>query len=571
MRHALRYIIVAFFVFLPTLSRSAGQDTCALYRYAYMEGIRQQDQGNYGTALELYKRCMELNPDASEVNFAMGVFYLVMRQDSVGMRFLKRAVELEPANTEYAERLARTYLVQNKMNEAAGVYEALVKQTPERTDYLEILTRIYEQQHDYQKMLEALNRIEVQEGQSENLTLTKMQAYSFMGDQDGAYRELKGLVDAHPSDLNLQVMMGNWLQGNGRKDEALAVFRKVLQEEPDNAQGQMSLMDFYRAAGETQNADTLLYEMLVNPRTEPSTRVTLLRDYLRDNDGTEGDSLRIMQLLDKVLQLPQTTPEIAVLKVAYMNQKGAPRDSIRAGWERVLEISPENVSARLQLIQILWEDSIDENVIQQCKVATEYVSDEPVLYFYLGLAQYVNEKYPEAMATLRRAADNINDDTERNVAGDIYGLLGDAYEKLHRMDEAFVAYDSCLVYTPDKVVILNNYAYFLSLENRDLKKAEKMSYRAITAEPENATYVDTYAWILYQQKRYEEACIYIEQALKLLGDSVDIPSDILEHAGDIYFRLNRTEEALQMWQKALEAGPDNEALLRKKLKKKKIY
>lgn len=547
-----------------------GTERGALSRYCYIEAVRQQDMGNYGEAFELYRRSIELNPDAAEAYYSLSMFYLVLQHDSLGTECLKRAVQLAPDNTEFAERLARTYLMQNNMAEGINVYEQLAKQKPNRTDYLEMLARIYEQQHEYDKMLSALSRIEVQDGQSEDLTLTKMQAYSFMGDQEGAYRELKSLVDAHPNDMNLQVMLGNWLLSNGRKDEALQTFLAALKEEPDNAQGQMSLMDYYRSEGETEKADVLLYDMLVNPRTEPSARVTMLREYVKDSEGKGGDSLRVMQLFDRVLQLPQKTSEVAETKVAYMIMKNAPKDSIRAGWEKVLEITPEYVGARMQLIQLMWEDSIDEDVVKQCKIATEYVPDEPVLYYYLGMAQYINKHHQDALNSLRRGANNITKATADNVAADIYELLGDVLQKEHRMQEAFVAYDSCLVYDPDKVVCLNNYAYFLSLENKELKKAEKMSHRAITAEPNNATYLDTYAWILYQQKRYEEACIYIEQALKAEGDSVDIPGDILEHAGDIYYRLNRKDEALQMWQRALDAGVDDEALTRKKIKRKKL-
>lgn len=562
--------IILFAVIAVSLPLQMKGKETDYFRYCYMEAVRQQDMGNYGVAMELYRRCIEINPNAAEANYSLGIFHLVLQQDSIGVRFLKRAVELEPQNNEFAERLARTYLMQNRVDEAANVYEQLVKQQPTHMDYYEMLARIYEQQHEYKKLLSVLDRVEIQEGQSENITLSKMQAYSFLGDQDGAYRELKGLVDAHPSDLNLQVMMGNWLLSNGKKAEAKDTFVKVLQEEPDNAQGQMSLMDFYRSEGQTEEAEGLLYEMLVNPRTEPSTRVTLLREWVKDNEEKGNDSLRVIQLLDRVLALPQKTSEVAETKVAYMMMKNAPSDSIRKGWEKVLEITPEYVGARLQLIQLMWQDTIDENVVRECRIATEYVPDEPSLYFYLGLAQYINKQNKDALASLRKGADNITKDTPSNISADIYELLGDVLQKEHRIQEAFVAYDSCLVYDPNKVMCLNNYAYFLSLENKELKKAEKMSYRAITAEPNNSTYLDTYAWILYQQQRYEEALIYIEQALKCDSDSVNMAGDILEHAGDIYFRLGRKEEALQMWIKAQKAGVENEAILRRKINKKKL-
>lgn len=590
----MRRILFFFLAMMAALHVPAADDD-ARYRYYYIEAVRQQDMGNYGLAFALFNRCKALRPDASETSFALGRLYMFAQQDSLGTEFIKKATEQEPYNTEYAERLAGVYLYKNEIDSATAVYERLTTLQPDRTEYLELLLRIYEQQHEYQKMLSALDRLELQEGQSEDITLSKMQAYSYLGDQQGAYNELKGLVDAHPYDLSLQVMMGNWLLSNGRKEEALAAFRKVLAEEPDNAMGQMSLMDYYRAEGRNDEADTLLYRMLVNPRTEPSTRVTMMRTWVKDSEERGGDSVRVMQMFDRVLQLPQKTSEVAEMKVAYLMLKNAPKDSIRSGWERVLQISPEYVGARLQLISLMWEDSIDENVIRECQKAVEYVPDEPSLYYYLGLAQYVNKHNDEAIATLKRGASNITKETKPGVAADIFAVLGDILQKQKRTDEAYAAYDSCLIYNPDNVVCLNNYSYFLSLDGKDLKKAEKMSYRAITAEPNNGTYLDTYAWILYRQGRYEEARIYIEQAIKseeqawedtLAADSVageiavdtmavdtvvperqEIAGDILEHAGDIYIKLNRKEDALIMWRRALESGVEDEATLRKKIKK----
>lgn len=570
-------LLILFFTLLMATAQRALADNSAKYRYLYIEAARQMDMNHVPQAFELFKQCQIIDPNAPETCFALGRVYAMAKQDSLSFVLLKRATNLAPDNTEYAERLANGYLYCNLIDSATVVYEQLAKTHPEHTEYLSLLMRIYEHNHQYDKLLSALNRYETQEGPSEDITLSKMQVYANLGDMQGAYREIKGLVDAHPYDMNLKVMMGNWLLSNGRKKEALQTFLNVLKEEPDNAQGQMSLMDYYRAEGQTEAADSMLYNMLTNPHTEPATRVTLVRDWVQDNEEHGGDSTRVIQMFDRVLKLPQTTAEVATMRVAYLMLKDAPRDNIRNGWEEVLRIAPENVEARINIISMMWEDSIDENVIRECKKAIEYIPDEPLLYYHLGVAQYINEHRDDAIATLRRGTSVLTKETKPKVAGDIFAILGDVLQKQGRTNEAYAAYDSCLIHDPDNVMCLNNYAYFLSLDQKDLKKAEKMSYRAITAEANNGTYIDTYAWILYQQQRYEEARIYIEQAIKCeednakdsttTGDSTDIAGDILEHAGDIYIKLNRRIDALHMWNRALKAGVDDEATLRKKIKK----
>ncbi len=540
------------------------------YTYIYTEAVRQGAMGNDADAFHLYRRCLDLNPDAGEVYHALASYYSKYGQDSLALVYQKRAVALQPGNTEFGESLARNYLYRDSILAAAAVYENLVKQMPDRTDYLEMLLRIYQAQHDYAKMLSVLNRIETQEGQSETITLSKMQAYTSLDDHAGAYRELKSLIDAHPFDLNLRVMMGNWLYSTGKKDEALKTFLGVLREEPDNAQGQMSLMDYYRMEGNAEAADSLLYGILVNPHTDRETRLASVKAWV--NDAEHGaDSLRVMQMFDRVLSLPEKDADVATMRASYLMMKQAPTDTIKSALRQVLAIAPDNLWARITLLQQMWQDSIDEDVIRECQMAVEYIPDDPGLYYYLALAQYVNKHVDDARTSLLRGIDVIKSDTKKELASDIYSMLGDIYYKQNQAAKAFEAYDKSLEYTPTRSMTLNNYAYYLSLQKESLQKAEQMSYRAITAEANNPTYLDTYAWILYQEGRYEEARIYIDQAISCCeADTAELSGDIYDHAGDIYFRVGQPERAREFWNKALPLGVEKEAALRKKIKRGKL-
>ena len=122
-------------------------------------------------------------------------------------------------------------------------------------------------------------------------------------------------------------------------------------------------------------------------------------------------------------------------------------------------------------------------------------------------------------------------------------------------------------------MVLNNYAYFLSLDKKDLERAEEMSAKSLKLEPDNPTYLDTYAWILFQQKRYAEAQVYIDSVLVLLGDSLTADdANLLEHAGDIYYKAGNKSRALDLWKQALELSGDkpSEALEQKVRKRKYI-
>ena len=187
-------------------------------------------------------------------------------------------------------------------------------------------------------------------------------------------------------------------------------------------------------------------------------------------------------------------------------------------------------------------------------------------YYYQGLAFYNKEDKDGALDAFINGVGAIGADADTEMASDFYMMIGDILHDKDRKQEAYAAYDSCLQWKPDNIACMNNYAYFLSLDEDSLDKAEEMSYKTIKAEPKNPTYLDTYAWVLFVQKRYAEAKVYIEQALKY--DSVDVSADVLEHAGDIYAHNNDMEKALEYWKQAAKLEPKDKVLIRKiKLKK----
>ena len=235
--------------------------------------------------------------------------------------------------------------------------------------------------------------------------------------------------------------------------------------------------------------------------------------------------------------------------------------------EKALEIAPDEAGARLQLIQSAWGRKDFDRVIDLCRTAQQYNPDDMAFYYFMALGYNMQDRVDEAIDATRRGVAVINEDSNKDLVSDFYGLRGDLYHTKGMLEEAFAAYDSCLVWKSDNVPCLNNYAYYISLTGKNLQKAEQMSYITVKAEPNNGIYLDTYAWILFMQGRYEESKIYIDQALK----NDETPSaDVIEHAGDIYWKCGDHAAALKFWQQAVDEGGDSKVLL-KKLKQKKYF
>ena len=151
------------------------------------------------------------------------------------------------------------------------------------------------------------------------------------------------------------------------------------------------------------------------------------------------------------------------------------------------------------------------------------------------------------------------------MMADCYSLMGEIYREKGMDKACYEAYDSCLHYAPDNVGALNNYAYYLSLDPAaDLQKAEQMSLKAVQKEPDNATFLDTYAWILFKEKRYDDAKTIAERAIA--SDST-LSNVVVEHCGDIFYMAGDTDRAMEMWQKAAQEDKDN-AILRRKIELK---
>ena len=543
------------------LSKNASQR----FKYFYLEAINQQNKGNYAGAFDLLNHCQEINPNAAEVYFMRSAYYSSMKDDSLMRADIERAAALNPNNTTYLERLGQAYIAWGNFPQAIETYETIFANTRDRDDVLNILIQLYDRQKDYDNMLRSIDRLESLEGSGEEITLARMRVLSMKGDKEAELAELKSLSAKHPNDMNYHVMMGNWLLQNDRANEALNEYQYVLGMEPENLMARMSMLDYYRNVGEDSLATDLQEKMLISETTPINSKMTLMRKVVADNEQQGGDSTEVLDLFRRILARPQKTTDMHELYAAYMTLKKMPKDSICQALSDALAIAPDNAGVRLELIQSKWGDKEFDEVIRLCKAAQEYNPDEMAFYYFMGLAHFQKNEKDEALQSFQLGVSQINESSNKEIVSDFYAIMGDILHEKNREAEAYAAYDSCLQWKPDNVGCLNNYAYYLSEKGKDLQKAEQMSYRTIKAEPDNSTFLDTYAWILFMQERYEESKIYIDQAVQ--KDST-VSEVILEHAGDIHAKVGDMEKALDYWQQAREKGADSKVLIRKiKLRK----
>ena len=542
-------------------------DSSRTYDQFFMEAMVQRQKGNNDAAFDLLRHCQELNPQAPEVYYFLAQYYAALRNQEKATECVKQAAELNPDNETYQETLAHSYIQQQDYASAIPVMEGIYERNKEREDMLEMLFQLYQQVDDYNSAINVLERMEQIDGKSERLSLAKSEIYSRMGNGKAAVAEMDALARQFPNDLNYMVLYGEALMMNDQTKKALAVYDKVLEQEPDNNRVLMSLRTYHLSMGNKAVADSLAERVLLSSNATSEEKVLLLRQEVTASENMGGDSTRVLTLFRKMLAKPQPNADMALLCASYMSSKQMPKDTIGKVLEKVLEIAPDHAGARLQLVGNAWENDDLDRVITLCQEARQYNPDEMAFYYYQGIAYYKRDSLDQALSAFQNGIGVINDDSNPEIVSDFYAVMGDILHQKGLAEEAFAAYDSCLQWKDDNIGCLNNYAYYLSERGERLTEAEEMSYKTVKAEPKNSTYLDTFAWILFMQERYAEAKIYIDQALQNKDDSLD-NSVILEHAGDIYAQNKDIEQALSLWRDAQQNKPEDQLLIRKiKLKK----
>ena len=563
-------LLLAMLACLPSWADAA--DKSRRYDAMFLEAICQREKGNNDAAFDLLRHCVDIDSTRSEAYYYLAQYYGAMKQRETAIMYFKKAADLEPDNDTYQETLANAYINQRNYPEATQVLQRLYDRNADREDVLGMLIQLYEQQGDYDNAIRSLTQLETIEGKSERLSFAKSNLYTQKGDKKAAIAEMKTLSDQYPNDNNYRCLYANTLYINGQKKKAVDIYGKILSEEPDNRNAQLALLAYYSDQKDTLKVNEYIERVLTNKNATTEDRIDIMRQVITQNEQNGGDSTKVLQLFRRMESLPQTDADVAIMCAAYMNMKKMPNDSISRVLERVLEIVPDHAAARLQLVSYAWQAEDRDRVIALCRDARQYNPDEMAFYYYQGIAYFQKGQLDDALDAFQNGISVITQESDPEIVSDFYAVMGDIYHQKGMEREAFAAYDSCLVWKDDNIGCLNNYAYYLSVKGERLKDAEQMSKRTIVKEPNNATYLDTYAWILFRLHRYDEAKTYIDRTLENDPDSASV---LLEHAGDIYYYAGEKEKALEFWQKALDRfdaesqSEEEKKILIRKIKLKK--
>ena len=572
-----RYILLLFIVLLASCgtarkgaATSKGEIELTYsdqkkYEYYFLEAVRLEQLERYDEAFEMLQHCLAICPTAPSALYKTANYHFALNQKEKAAEALASAVKGAPDNYWYQQTLASYYQSIREYDKAIALIEEMQESFPKRNgELLPALVGLYGHTEQYDKVIGALERLELITGKSEAISMEKMRNYLFMGNKEEAFSEMESLAAEYPDNSYYRVVLAEVYMDYGRADETEPLLLDVLAEDPNNAPAKITLAEYYKRQDDTERYLALSDSIIMAAEVNEEFKIQMMARLIKEG----RDSLWLMDLFERAIALPQQSARLGHLCAQYMLSIDQPEERINPILRRMLEIEPDHISARSQLLAYAVQRNDIEEMIRICSEGIDYTPEVLNYYYYKGIGLYYFMNRPEeALETFRQAIRQINGSSDIEMVADIYSTMGNLLHEQGQTAEAYACYEAVLQYKPSDILVLNNYAYLLAEEGGDLEKAEQMSRRAIEAEPTNATYLDTYAWILYRLQRYDEALIYIEQAIAHDPE----PSDVLyDHAGDICHQLGKTAQARDYWQKALRLQRSNGTVnktLEKKLKR----
>ena len=528
------------------------------FDYFYYEAANLKNAGKYDAAYDLFSYCLSLDTASSPVLYELAMFQLQRNRPEKAVEMLKSAVAHSDDNFTYRMTLAGLYRNLGMYGEASDSYEELVKRYPDKSELNYYLADALTQEGEIGAAIDAYNVLESTMGMNETLSLQKFKLYQTLQQPDKAFEEIEKLANKYPMNARYRLLMGDLHLENEETEKALACYQQAHEIDPDDPRYIVSMANYYDQTGDKEAAEQEIRDALVNEKLDVETKVGILSRYVQrlqqTQQGIENANSLFQTLLDQ-------HPEDTELKLMYGSLLMAQQkeEEAKFQFQLVTEMEPSNEGAWQQLLNISLKGEDIPEVIRICTRCKELFPEAPEYYFYLGIGYYMQEKYQESLDTYY-AGLKIIPEGNGVVKSNFYGQIGDLYYQMEKMDEAYKAYDEALKYNENNAPVLNNYSYFLTLDKKDLKKAERMAAQCIKLEPDNATYLDTYAWVFFVQGNYTLAKIYIENALS--KDKTN-SAELVDHYGDILYMSGEKDKALEQWKKAKEMGKDTDVLKQK--------
>lgn len=546
------------------LERKLSDEEKRKFDYFLFEASRFKMHGDKKQAMRAYQQCLRIDDRSAVALYEIGNIYLLGNDVDNALPFILKASQINPNNEWYLLRLAQIYQSKKAFIEAADIYKRLIQITDDSDEYYYyVLANLYTSAQKYQEAIDIYDHLEQLAGVNEAIRIEKQRLYLLMQQPKKAYKEITELIKKYPRQSRYHIIYGDLLVETEAYDKAFKAYNRALELDPDNGPVHLSLSGYYDQTGDSVKSIKELKLAFASEEIGYEPKMQILVQYMMKASSDSSKNESVLELSNILLEHHSEREDLHYYYGNFLLALGNITEA-KAQLLQVVKINPANSDVWLQLISIELENNNWDAIYGYGLEALKNDPISPMLYYYTGLAVHQKKAYKKAIEYYNKGV--LYAENKPALLTQIYSNLADVYYQTDNKDMAFECFEKALNHDDHNIMVLNNYSYYLSLENIELDKAERMSSKCVELEPGNATYLDTYAWVLYKQGNYSLARFYIEQAIDNDGTSNSV---VVEHYGDILYQLGEKEMALEQWKKSLELGNDSE-LLPKKIEGKKL-
>ncbi len=533
-------------------------------QYYYLEALRQKQAGNISAAVDNLYRCNALDNNCSEVFVTLSDINMEMNYTKVAIEQMKMACRLEPENVDYKKRLAGHAVNAMDLDLAAELYEELLKKDPKHKNvYYYYLANIYAREEKYQQAIDAWDGFEQEEGINESVCHEKFKLYAKLDNEKKAFAEMDKLIKSAPRETKHIALKANLYAAIGKNKQCEKCFQNGLKSFPNDPTLKVAYGAYLTEMGRPKEGMVKWLEVLQDPEASYMTKHELLYRIASDTLLDIDDSY----YLDVIRQYPNEEYPCLVYATVLMGRG----DTTSISYIRkALTLNPKHEDAWLTFINYYVAKNDTAKIVEASQESVEQFPESANLLDVNGMAYMMVGQDESALMAWEKAARLSVASEQKSLASSIFAKMGDLLMSMNRKDSCFAAYDSALVYGPNNVMVMNNYAYYLSVNDQDLDKAERMSLKTLKETPNSPVFLDTYAWICYKKGEYNAALLYIQQAYNN-GGNVD--PELLEHYADILYKTGTPlSECQKYWKESYriltEEQPSREYRNLDKLKQK---
>ena len=518
----------------------------------------QLKTGDVESALKSIDVAIEKFPKGGDLYYAKSLLYAQARNYDVAISAGKSGVEADPENPLFQNHLLGLYKTKGDFDSAIGlINQVLSKNSANPQIYREKIMLL----HMAKKSDEALKEYDLAKNKfGESDTLDVLKAEILMDEKKGkeAYTLLENWRKKKSPIRQVYSTMSYVLMDDGKAKEAIPILEEGILNSKDDLL-YLDLVDVYLETGKTNLAYESLKKAFKSATLNFMDKHRVMQNLVSKESDFSNDQLQELANI-LVLNHPRM-PDTHMFKGDVLWKKGELNEA-KALYSTTVSMYPQHVEAWRKLLNVEMGMNELDNAIRDGNEALKHNPGNPIITYFIGLSHMMKKENDQARNYLEASLNNsVNEN--KYMQSMIYASLGDLYHEIKMEKASDVSYEEAINLDSTNTSAMNNYAYYLSLRKQDLDKAAFHAKRANELEENSGTFQDTYAWVLFQQGKYNDALVWIEKALNNSSKS----AVLLEHYGDILFHTGKSKDALKQWEKALSIS-DNSSVNQEKLKKK---